>query len=108
MRRTTSTPRTSGRPSNGSGRRSEELTGFAGPRVLAAEPDERLARAARFLRHCTRPDGTIPALSDADSGDLDPTADLLADEGQEPRLGGRRGPHGRSWRLNGRWVSARA
>src|SRR5204863_5097452 len=31
--------------------------------------DDRLARACRFLAHCTRPDGTIPALSDADSGD---------------------------------------
>jgi uncharacterized heparinase superfamily protein len=46
--------------------------------------DDRLARACRFLRHCTRPDGTIPALSDADTGDyrslLELTADLLEDE----------------------------
>jgi uncharacterized heparinase superfamily protein len=31
--------------------------------------DERVARAQAFLAHCTRPDGTIPALSDADTGD---------------------------------------
>jgi uncharacterized heparinase superfamily protein len=31
--------------------------------------DDRLARAQAFLAHCTRPDGTIPALSDADTGD---------------------------------------
>ena len=31
--------------------------------------DERLERARAFLAHCTRPDGTIPALSDADTGD---------------------------------------
>src|SRR4051812_14344812 len=47
MRPTTSTQRTSGRPSNGSGRRSDELIGFAGPRMLAAEPDERLVALAR-------------------------------------------------------------
>jgi RNA polymerase sigma factor (sigma-70 family) len=52
MRRTTSTPSTSGRPSNGSGTRSEpaarrSLTGLAGPRILAAEPDERLVELAR-------------------------------------------------------------
>ncbi|MEA2244974.1 MAG: hypothetical protein QOD24_4530, partial [Solirubrobacteraceae bacterium] len=46
--------------------------------------DERHARACRFAAHCTRPDGTIPALSDADSGDygrlLVQAADLLGDE----------------------------
>jgi uncharacterized heparinase superfamily protein len=31
--------------------------------------ERRLARALRFLVHATRPDGTIPALSDADTGD---------------------------------------
>ena len=36
---------------------------------LPAGFDERLARACTFAAHCTRPDGTIPALSDADTGD---------------------------------------
>jgi hypothetical protein len=31
--------------------------------------DERLAAACAFAVHCRRPDGTIPALSDADTGD---------------------------------------
>jgi uncharacterized heparinase superfamily protein len=31
--------------------------------------DERLSRAFDFALHCRRPDGTIPALSDADPGD---------------------------------------
>ena len=43
--------------------------------------DERLRRAAGFARHCCRPDGTIPALSDADSGDY---TQLLALLGVEP------------------------
>ena len=30
---------------------------------------ERVERARRFAAHCRRPDGTIPALSDADTGD---------------------------------------
>jgi uncharacterized heparinase superfamily protein len=37
--------------------------------------DERLGRACEFARDCRRPDGTIPALSDADSGDY---TELLA------------------------------
>lgn len=36
--------------------------------------DERLARACEFARDCRRPDGTIPALSDSDTGDY---AELL-------------------------------
>ena len=59
--------------------------------------DERLARACTFAAHCTRPDGTIPALSDADTGDygrlLVGAADLLADE--ELRFVGSRGRAGR-------------
>ena len=31
--------------------------------------DERLALACEFARDCRRPDGTIPALSDSDTGD---------------------------------------
>jgi uncharacterized heparinase superfamily protein len=41
--------------------------------------DERLARALRFLVHATRPDGTIPALSDADTGDYRPLLALAPD-----------------------------
>ena len=37
--------------------------------ALPAGFDDRVARAQAFLAHCTRPDGTIPALSDADTGD---------------------------------------
>jgi hypothetical protein len=38
---------------------------------LAVPPsyDERLAAAVEFAMYCQRPDGTIPALSDSDSGD---------------------------------------
>jgi uncharacterized heparinase superfamily protein len=39
--------------------------------------DERLLRAAGFARHCCRPDGTIPALSDADTGDYTQLLELL-------------------------------
>ena len=47
--------------------------------------DERLARAAAFAVHCRRPDGTIPALSDADTGDYGALLDLLgAEAGGEP------------------------
>jgi hypothetical protein len=53
------------------------LRSFVGARAnarrhgLALPPgfDDRVARAQAFLAHCTRPDGTIPALSDADTGD---------------------------------------
>ena len=40
--------------------------------------DERLARACEFALHCHRPDGGIPALSDADGGSY---LDLLAHAG---------------------------
>src|SRR4051812_14027556 len=43
--------------------------------TLPAGFDERLARACEFARDCRRPDGTIPALSDSDSGDY---TELLA------------------------------
>jgi uncharacterized heparinase superfamily protein len=47
--------------------------------------DERLARATAFAVHCRRPDGTIPALSDADSGDYGALLDLLgADADGDP------------------------
>jgi uncharacterized heparinase superfamily protein len=43
--------------------------------VLPADYDEHLARALRFARHCHRPDGGIPMLSDSDAGSY---GDLLA------------------------------
>jgi uncharacterized heparinase superfamily protein len=75
------------------------LRSFAGLRENArrhaiALPDgyeERLGRAAEFARHCCRPDGTIPALSDADSGDYTALLELL---GVEPGETGASFPHG--------------
>jgi uncharacterized heparinase superfamily protein len=51
---------------------------------LPAGFEERVARACRFLAHCTRPDGTIAALSDADTGDYRP---LLALAGEPQATG---------------------
>jgi uncharacterized heparinase superfamily protein len=42
--------------------------------------EERLTRAAEFARHCCRSDGTIPALSDADSEDYTALLELLGVE----------------------------
>jgi uncharacterized heparinase superfamily protein len=39
--------------------------------ALPAGFDERLALACEFARDCRRPDGTIPALSDSDTGNYD-------------------------------------
>jgi uncharacterized heparinase superfamily protein len=41
--------------------------------------DERLSRACDFALHCRRPDGTIPALSDADTGDYSALLALAGD-----------------------------
>jgi uncharacterized heparinase superfamily protein len=61
-------------------RENARLNGLALPEGY----DDRLARALRFLVHATRPDGTIPALSDADTGDyralLELAADLIDDD----------------------------
>ncbi len=46
---------------------------------LSADFDGRLERACDFALHCRRPDGTIPALSDADGGDY---SELLALAGE--------------------------
>jgi hypothetical protein len=59
---------------------------------FSAAFDERLARARDFAHHMRRPDGTIPALSDADSGDygelLHLAAKLLArDDLDRPPVG---------------------
>ena len=48
--------------------------------------DDRLARACRFAAHCRRPDGTIPALSDADTGDYRSLLDLARDLRGPPEL----------------------
>jgi uncharacterized heparinase superfamily protein len=53
--------------------------------------DERLRRATEFARHCCRPDGTIPALSDADSGDYTALLELL---GAKPAVTDASFPHG--------------
>ena len=57
--------------------------------ALPAGFDERLTLACEFARDCRRPDGTIPALSDSDTGDYD---ELLALAGRllEPRRPARR------------------
>ena len=53
--------------------------------VLPAGYEARLSRACTFAAHCRRPDGTIPALSDADTGDYRPllrhAGELLGHEG---------------------------
>jgi uncharacterized heparinase superfamily protein len=47
--------------------------------ALSAAFEERLGRACDFALHCRRPDGTIPALSDADTGDYTELLALAAD-----------------------------
>jgi uncharacterized heparinase superfamily protein len=76
------------------------LRSFAGAREncrrygieLSAEYDERLRRACDFALHCRRPDGTIPALSDADTGDYSELLDLVGL--QRPATGHADFPHG--------------
>jgi uncharacterized heparinase superfamily protein len=46
--------------------------------ALPAGFDERLALACAFARDCRRPDGTIPALSDSDTGDYTELLQLAA------------------------------
>ena len=61
--------------------------------------DERLRQAAEFARHCCRPDGTIPALSDADTGDYTQLLELL---GVEPAETDASFPHGGYFTQRGR------
>ncbi len=76
------------------------LRSFAGARencrrygvALPAGFDERLSAACDFARACRRPDGTIPALSDSDTGDYGELLHLAArllgrDELREPPRG---------------------
>ena len=75
------------------------LRSFAGLRENARRFGVALARrlrrapgrAAEFARHCCRPDGTIPALSDADTGDYTHLLELL---GVEPGETDASFPHG--------------
>jgi uncharacterized heparinase superfamily protein len=46
---------------------------------LPAGFEERLGRACDFALHCRRPDGQIPALSDADQGDYSELLELAGD-----------------------------
>ena len=46
--------------------------------ALPASFDERLSRACDFALHMRRPDGTIPALSDSDTGDYSELLELAA------------------------------
>jgi hypothetical protein len=48
--------------------------------------EERLARAAEFLRHVRRPDGQLPALSDSDGGDHRDLLELAARLLERPDL----------------------
>ena len=64
--------------------------------TMPAGFDERLARACAFALHCRRPDGLIPALSDADTGDYAPLLALAGELLDDDELrwagsGGRRG-----------------
>jgi uncharacterized heparinase superfamily protein len=76
------------------------LRSFAGAREncrrYGVEPpagfDERLSLACDFARHMQRPDGTIPALSDSDSGDYAGLLELAARVLERPEL--RRPPEG--------------
>ncbi len=51
--------------------------------------DERLSRACDFALHMQRPDGTIPALSDSDTGDYATLLELAARLLARPELHGR-------------------
>ena len=53
---------------------------------LAPDFDERLSRALDFALHCHRPDGAIPALSDADTGSYAELLALAADQLARPDL----------------------
>ena len=74
------------------------LRSFVGARENAAASasrcrpgfDERLARACEFALHLHRPDGTIPALSDSDTGDYRELLALAADCSTAATCAGRR------------------
>jgi uncharacterized heparinase superfamily protein len=62
---------------------------------LSAGYRERLSRACDFALHCGRPDGTIPALSDADAGDYSELLALAGDTLDRDDLRGRWSPAAR-------------
>jgi uncharacterized heparinase superfamily protein len=61
--------------------------------TLPATFDERLSRACDFAVHMRRPDGTIPALSDSDTGDYGELLDLAARLLERPELARRPAGH---------------
>ncbi|HEX5621997.1 MAG TPA: alginate lyase family protein [Solirubrobacteraceae bacterium] len=68
---------------------------------LSAEFDARLAKALDFAVHCRRPDGLIPMLSDADTGDY---AELLALAGDpQPTALNADFPHGGYYTQRSGW-----
>jgi hypothetical protein len=74
--------------------------------ALPAAFDERLSRACDFALHMRRPDGTIPALSDSDSGDYGELLDLAARRLDRPELA--RPPEGHSSFIDGGYFVQRA
>jgi Heparinase II/III-like protein/Heparinase II/III N-terminus len=71
--------------------------------ALAAGFDRRLQRALDFALHCQRPDGRIPALSDADDGSYRELLALAADQFDRPdyRYAATRGAAGTPPRARG-------
>ncbi len=86
------------------------LRSFVGARVnadrfgieLPRGYDERLSRACDFALHCMRPDGSIPAVSDSDTGDYAELLELAGVVLERPdlRWAATRGRHGAppAWR----------
>ena len=63
--------------------------------------DERLERACEFALHCHRPDGPIPALSDADTGCYGELLELAADAARPARTSSTRRRRARAGRRPG-------
>jgi uncharacterized heparinase superfamily protein len=74
--------------------------------TLPASFDERLNRACDFALHMQRPDGTIPALSDSDTGDYAELLELAARLLERPEL--ERRPQGHASFEDGGYLIQRA